>query len=94
MENFSSNSQVFTNTINEKNTFTFNFFPIFLCSQSKRDLKKYNNIVKLIEQNNLDLAISKTCNLLENNDEWKNLIYYYLELNLFREILMKVKCIF
>ena len=47
------------------------FFPIFLCSQSKRDLKKYNNIVKLIEQNNLDLAISKTWNLLESNDEWK-----------------------
>lgn len=47
------------------------FFPIFLCSQSKRDLKKYNNIVKLIEQNNLDLAISKTWNLLEGNDEWK-----------------------
>ena len=47
------------------------FFPIFLCSQSKRDLKKYNNIVKLIEQNNLDLAISKTWKLLESNDEWK-----------------------
>ena len=47
------------------------FFPIFLCSQSKRDLKRYNNIVKLIEQNNLDLAISKTWKLLEKKEEAK-----------------------
>jgi len=47
------------------------FLPIFLFSQSKRDLKKYNNIVKLIEQNNLDLATLKTYKLLESNDKWK-----------------------
>ena len=35
-------------------------------------MKRYNNIVKLIEQNNLDLVyIKNMASFLEGNDEWK-----------------------
>ena len=38
-------------------TLLFVFIPFFLFSQTKRDLKKYNKIVDLIEQNELETII-------------------------------------
>ncbi|MDA9663612.1 OmpA family protein [bacterium] len=49
------------------------FIPVFLFSQSKRDLKKYDNIINLINLNNLELAHKETLKLLEKNNEWKKL---------------------
>ena len=52
-------------------TLLFVFIPFFLFSQSKRDLKKYNKIVDLIEQNELETALSETYKLLDINKQWK-----------------------
>ena len=49
----------------------FVFIPFFLFSQTKRDLKKYNRIVELIEQNELETALIETYKLLDKNKEWK-----------------------
>jgi len=49
----------------------FVFVPIFLFSQSKREQKKYSEIVDLIEQNELELAREQAKKLLEKNKEWK-----------------------
>ena len=49
----------------------FVFVPIFLFSQSKREQKKYSEIVDLIEQNELELAREQANKLLEKNKEWK-----------------------
>jgi len=49
----------------------FVFIPFFLFSQTKRDLKKYNKIVELIEQNELETALVETYKLLDKNKEWK-----------------------
>ncbi|MBT6808265.1 MAG: OmpA family protein [Flavobacteriales bacterium] len=49
----------------------FVFVPMFLFSQSKREQKKYSEIVDLIEQNELELAREQTNKLLEKNKEWK-----------------------
>ena len=48
----------------------FIFIPFFLFSQTKRDLKKYNKIVDLIEKNELETALSETYKILETNKEW------------------------
>ncbi len=48
----------------------FVFIPFILFSQTKRDLKKYNKIVDLIEKNELETALSETYKLLEANKEW------------------------
>jgi outer membrane protein OmpA-like peptidoglycan-associated protein len=40
-------------------------------SQSKRDQKKYNNIVELIKQNELELAKEESYKLLKKNKDWK-----------------------
>ena len=45
--------------------------PFFLFSQSKRDQKKYNNIVELIKQNELELAKEESYKLLKKNKDWK-----------------------
>ena len=47
------------------------YVPMFLFSQSKREQKKYSEIVDLIEQNELELAREQTNKLLEKNKEWK-----------------------
>ena len=47
----------------------FVFIPFFLFSQTKRDLKKYNRIVELIEQNELETALIETYKLLDKNKE-------------------------
>ena len=52
-------------------TLLFVFIPFFLFSQTKRDLKKYNKIVDLIEKNELETALSETYKLLDINKEWK-----------------------
>ena len=49
----------------------FVFIPFFLFSQTKRDLKKYNTIVELIKQNELETALVETYKLLDKNKEWK-----------------------
>ena len=49
------------------------FIPFLLLSQSKRDLKKYDNIINLINLNNLELAKQETLKLLEKNNDWKKL---------------------
>ncbi|MBT5858745.1 MAG: hypothetical protein HOH88_02645, partial [Flavobacteriales bacterium] len=49
----------------------FVFVPMFLFSQSKREQKKYSEIVDLIEQNELELAREQANKLLEKNKEWK-----------------------
>ena len=49
----------------------FVFIPFFLFSQTKRDLKKYNKIVELIKQNELETALVETYKLLDKNKEWK-----------------------
>ena len=45
--------------------------PFFLFSQSKRDQKKYNNIVELINLNEFDLAKQESYKLLKKNKDWK-----------------------
>jgi outer membrane protein OmpA-like peptidoglycan-associated protein/tetratricopeptide (TPR) repeat protein len=40
-------------------------------SQSQRDQKKYNNIVELIKQNELELAKQESYKLLKKNKDWK-----------------------
>ena len=52
-------------------TLIFVFIPFFLFSQTKRDLKKYNKIVELIDKNELETALAETFKLLDNNKEWK-----------------------
>ena len=52
-------------------TLLFVFIPFFLFSQTKRDLKKYNKIVELIDKNELETALAETFKLLDNNKEWK-----------------------
>ena len=49
----------------------FVFIPFFLFSQTKRDLKKYNKIVDLIEQDELETALVETYKILDKNKEWK-----------------------
>ena len=49
----------------------FVFIPFFLFSQSKREQKKYDNILVLIEQGNLELAKEQSLKLLEKNKDWK-----------------------
>ena len=49
----------------------FVFIPFLLFSQTKRDLKKYNKIVELIKQNELETALVETYKLLDKNKEWK-----------------------
>jgi outer membrane protein OmpA-like peptidoglycan-associated protein/tetratricopeptide (TPR) repeat protein len=46
-------------------------FPILMFSQSKRDQKKYNNIVELIKQNELELAKQESYKLLRKTKDWK-----------------------
>ena len=67
-------------------TLLFIFIPFFLFSQTKRDLKKYNKIVDLIEKNELETALSETYKILETNKEWNkpNLLLskiYFLKRN-------------
>jgi len=45
--------------------------PILMFSQSKRDQKKYNNIVELIKQNELELAKQESYKLLRKTKDWK-----------------------
>jgi len=45
--------------------------PLVIFSQSKRDQKKYNNIVELIKQNELELAKEESYKLLKKNKDWK-----------------------
>jgi len=45
--------------------------PLVMFSQSKRDQKKYNNIVELIKQNELELAKEESYKLLKKNKDWK-----------------------
>ena len=40
-------------------TLLFVFIPFFLFSQTKRDLKKYNKIVELIDKNELETAFKE-----------------------------------
>ena len=47
----------------------FVFIPFFLFAQTKRDLKKYNKIVELIKQNELETALVETHKLLDKNKE-------------------------
>ena len=49
----------------------FVFIPFFLFSQSKREQKKYDNILVLIEQGDLELAKEQSLKLLEKNKDWK-----------------------
>ena len=44
--------------------------PFFLFSQSKRDQKKYDKIVILIKENQIELAKEETLKLLVKNKEW------------------------
>ena len=45
--------------------------PLVMFSQSQRDQKKYNNIVELIKQNELELAKEESYKLLKKNKDWK-----------------------
>ncbi|MGY8988951.1 MAG: hypothetical protein ACKVJA_01680 [Flavobacteriales bacterium] len=45
--------------------------PLVMFSQSKRYQKKYNNIVELIKQNELELAKQESYKLLKKNKDWK-----------------------
>ena len=49
----------------------FVFIPFFLYSQSKREQKKYDNILMLIEQGDLELAKEQSLKLIEKNKDWK-----------------------
>ena len=49
----------------------FFFVPFFLISQTKRDQKKYNNIVELIKQNELELAKQESYKLIRKTKDWK-----------------------
>ena len=53
--------------------FSFILFlvPLVMFSQSQRDQKKYNNIVELIKQNELELAKQESYKLLKKNKDWK-----------------------
>ena len=57
--------------------------PLVMFSQSKRDQKKYNNIVELIKQNDLELAKEESYKLLKKNKDWKkpHLLLYNIFLN-------------
>ncbi|MDG2058629.1 MAG: OmpA family protein [Flavobacteriales bacterium] len=54
-----------------KISFILFLVPLVMFSQSQRDQKKYNNIVELIKQNELELAKQESYKLLKKNKDWK-----------------------
>ena len=54
-----------------KFSFILFLLPLVMFSQSQRDQKKYNNIVELIKQNELELAKEESYKLLKKNKDWK-----------------------
>ena len=54
-----------------KISFILFLVPLVMFSQSQRDQKKYNNIVELIKQNELELAKEESYKLLKKNKDWK-----------------------